>query len=152
VKAARLRGIASFTLAIAAAGVAGHGGAEETAFGRPGDPRKLSRTIHVDMNDKLRFTPAAVDLKQGETVRFIVRNSGKQRHEMVLGTLPELKAHAELMRKHSHMEHDEKHMAHVPPGKTRTIIWQFTRTGEFHYGCLVPGHFEGGMVGKIVVK
>jgi uncharacterized cupredoxin-like copper-binding protein len=50
------------------------------------------------------------------------------------------------------MEHDEPYMAHVAPGKTDTIVWQFTRAGEFHFGCLVPGHFEAGMVGTITVK
>ncbi|MDW8468952.1 MAG: plastocyanin/azurin family copper-binding protein [Burkholderiales bacterium] len=73
-------------------------------------------------------------------------------HEMVLGTLEELKAHAELMRKHPAMEHDEPWMAHVAPGKSATLHWQFTRAGEFHYGCLIPGHFEAGMVGRITVK
>ena len=49
------------------------------------------------------------------------------------------------MRKHPGMEHDEPYMAHVHPGKTETIIWQFTKPGAFYYGCLVPGHFEAGM-------
>jgi len=39
----------------------------------------------------------------------------------------------------------------VAPGKTGTLVWQFTNAGEFNYGCLVPGHFEAGMVGKISV-
>ena len=33
-----------------------------------------------------------------------------------------------------------------------TVVWQFTRAGEFQFGCLVPGHFEAGMVGKVTVK
>jgi uncharacterized cupredoxin-like copper-binding protein len=71
---------------------------------------------------------------------------------MVLGTLPELKEHAELMKKFPDMEHDEPHMAHVKPGKSAQLVWQFTKAGEFHYGCLMPGHFEAGMVGKVIVK
>lgn len=43
-------------------------------------------------------------------------------------------------------------MAHVAPGKTETIVWQFTKVGEFHYACLIPGHFEAGMIAKIIVK
>jgi uncharacterized cupredoxin-like copper-binding protein len=125
---------------------------EETAFGREGDPKKVSRTINVDMSDKMRFAPAELTIKRGETVRFRVRNSGQVLHEMVLGTMADLKAHAELMRKHPGMEHDEAYMAHVAPGKAETMIWQFTKAGEFHYGCLVPGHFEAGMIGKVVVK
>ena len=125
---------------------------EETAFGREGDPKKVSRTINVDMSDKMRFAPAELTIKRGETVRFRVKNSGQVLHEMVLGTMEDLKAHAEMMRKHPGMEHDEPYMAHVAPGKAETMIWQFTKAGEFHYGCLVPGHFEAGMIGKVVVK
>ena len=125
---------------------------EEKAFGREGDPKKISRTVRVDMGDSMRFTPASLTVKQGETVRFVVRNSGKVMHEMVLGTMQELKEHAELMKKHPGMEHDEPYMAHVAPGKTERVVWQFTKAGEFYYGCLVPGHFEAGMVGKVVVK
>ena len=124
---------------------------EEKAFGREGDPKKVSRTINVDMNDRMRFTPAQLTVKQGETIRFRVKNSGKVMHEMVLGTLQDLKEHADLMKKHPGMEHDEPYMAHVAPGKTESMVWQFTKAGEFHYGCLVPGHFEAGMLGKVKV-
>jgi len=125
---------------------------EERAFGREGDPKKAMRTVKVDMSDKLRFTPDSLAVKRGETVKFVVKNSGKLMHEMVLGTMKELKEHAAVMLKHPTMEHDEPYMAHVAPGKTETMVWQFTKAGEFYFGCLVPGHFEGGMVGKITVK
>ena len=81
-----------------------------------------------------------------------MKNSGKVMHEMVIGSMKELKEHAEMMKKHPGMEHDEPYMAHVGPGKSETITWQFTKTGEFHFGCLIPGHFEAGMVGMITVK
>lgn len=123
----------------------------ETPFGREGDPKKVTRTVTVDMSDQMRFNPAQLTIKQGETVRFRVKNSGKVMHEMVIGTMDELKKHAELMKKHPGMEHDEPYMAHVAPGKTETMVWQFTKPGEFHYGCLVPGHFEAGMIGQVVV-
>jgi len=125
--------------------------AEEKSFGREGDPKKVSRTLKVDMGDSMRFSPALLTVKQGETVRFVVKNNGKTMHEMVLGTMQELKEHAELMKKHPGMEHDEPYMAHVAPGKTERIVWQFDKAGEFYYGCLIPGHFEAGMVGKVAV-
>jgi len=125
---------------------------EEKPFGREGDPKKAARTVKIDMSDAMRFTPAELTIKQGETVRFDVKNRGKTVHEMVLGTMKELKEHAELMKKHPGMEHDEAYMAHVAPGKTERIVWQFTNPGEFYYGCLIPGHFEAGMVGKLIVK
>ena len=123
----------------------------ERAFGRVGDPKKVSRTVDVDMNDEMRFTPAELAVRQGDTIRFRVKNSGKVMHEMVLGTMTELKKHAEMMRKHSGMAHDQPYMVHVAPGKTGTMTWQFTKAGEFHYGCLVPGHLEAGMTGRVKV-
>jgi uncharacterized cupredoxin-like copper-binding protein len=96
--------------------------------------------------------PGDLEVKRGETVRFIVRNDGKVMHEMVIGRMQELKEHAELMRKFPGMEHDEPYMAHVAPGKEGEIVWQFTRAGVFHYACLIPGHMEAGMIAKITVK
>jgi uncharacterized cupredoxin-like copper-binding protein len=126
--------------------------AEEKPFGRAADPKKANRTIRVDMSDRMRFSPAELEVRRNDTVRFVVKNSGKQMHEMVLGTMQELKEHAELMRKHPGMEHDESWMAHVAPGKTADLGWQFTKPGTYYYGCLIPGHFEAGMMGKVVVR
>jgi uncharacterized cupredoxin-like copper-binding protein len=125
--------------------------AEQHAFGRAADATKAKRTVRVEMVDQMRFLPAHITVKRGEIVRFVPVNKGQVLHEMVLGTMDELKKHAELMRKHPGMEHDELHMAHVAPGKQGEIGWQFTNTGEFFYGCLIPGHFEAGMVGKVSV-
>jgi len=124
---------------------------EEHVFGRQGDPKKVRRTIKVDMNDAMRFAPAEITVRQGETVRFVVTNSGKLMHEMVLGTMEQLKEHGELMKKFPDMEHDDPYMVHVEPGKQEEMVWQFTKPGEFYFGCLLPGHFEAGMVGKIIV-
>ncbi len=125
---------------------------EEKAFGREGDPKRVTRTIQVDMTDAMRYTPMEITVKRGETVRFIAKNSGKVMHEMVLGTMKELNEHAALMRKFPNMEHDEPHMVHVKPGATAPMAWEFTKPGEFHFGCLIPGHFEAGMVGRVIVK
>ena len=125
---------------------------DDTAFGREGDPRKATRTIRVDMADDMRFTPADITVKRGETVRLVAANKGQVLHELVLGTASDLKKHAELMKKHPGMEHDEPHMTHVKPGSTGEVVWQFTKAGEFEFACLIPGHFEAGMVGKVRVK
>jgi uncharacterized cupredoxin-like copper-binding protein len=126
--------------------------AEQKTFGIAGDPKRVTRTVTVDMSDAMRFTPAALQVKRGETVRFVVRNGGKLMHEMVIGTMGELAEHAALMKKFPEMEHEEPYMAHVQPGKTEEIVWLFNRAGEFNYACLVAGHFEAGMVGKVTVK
>lgn len=124
---------------------------EEHAFGKAGDPKKVNRTITFNMTDNMRFNPSQITVRQGETIRFVVRNSGKVMHEMVIGTMKDLKAHAEQMKKFPGMEHDDPYMAHVAPGKTEEIIWQFTKAGDFDFACLIAGHFEAGMVGKIKV-
>jgi uncharacterized cupredoxin-like copper-binding protein len=124
---------------------------DQHPWGREGDPRKAVRTIAIDMADTMRFTPAEVKVKQGDTVKFVVRNRGKTMHEMVIGTEDELRKHAELMKKHPGMEHDEPYMAHVQPGGKEEITWTFTQPGKFMYGCLIPGHWEAGMKGSIVV-
>ncbi len=122
------------------------------ALGKPGDPAKVSRTVEVDMNDNMRFTPSNIAVKRGETIKFVVKNSGKLKHEMVLGSIRELKEHAELMRKFPEMEHADPNQVSVDPGKTGEMIWQFTKAGKFDFACLQPGHFEAGMKGKVAVK
>ncbi|MGB3400096.1 MAG: plastocyanin/azurin family copper-binding protein [Candidatus Deferrimicrobiaceae bacterium] len=120
-------------------------------LGRPGDPDNVTRTIQVEMSDAMRFRPDSIRVKRGETIRFIVRNTGNLEHEMVLGTIDELKEHAEMMRKSPEMEHADPNQVSVEPGKTGELIWQFTGDGTFNFACLEPGHFEAGMVGKILV-
>ena len=125
---------------------------DDKPFGREGDPARATRTIRVEMSDAMRFTPAEITVRRGETVKLVATNKGQVLHEMVLGTSDELKKHAEMMRKFPGMEHDEPHMAHVKPGKSGEIVWQFTKAGEFQFACLIPGHFEAGMVGKVTVR
>jgi uncharacterized cupredoxin-like copper-binding protein len=125
---------------------------ELTDFGQEGNPKKVTRTIQVDMADNMRFSPADITVRRGETIKFLVRNDGKVLHEMVLGTRKAIAEHAELMKKFPEMEHADANMAHVKPGKAGEIVWQFTKAGEFQFACLQPGHFEAGMVGKLTVK
>jgi uncharacterized cupredoxin-like copper-binding protein len=126
--------------------------AEQQEFGRAGNPKAVKRTMSITMSDTMRFSPATLTIKQGDTVRFVVRNDGKLLHEMILGTAKELAKHAELMRKFPDMEHDEPHMVHVQPGRTEVMVWNFNRPGEFRFACLVPGHYEAGMTGTITVR
>lgn len=104
------------------------------------------------MTDRMRFTPADLTVRQGETVRFVAHNSGQVLHEMVLGTQAAIAEHAALMKKLPEMEHADANMAHVKPGQSGEIVWQFTRSGRFVFACLQPGHFEAGMAGSITVK
>ncbi|QDQ29444.1 plastocyanin [Chitinimonas arctica] len=120
-------------------------------FGREGDPKQVRRTIQISMDDTMRYSPDKLTVKQGETIRLVLTNKGKLMHELVLGSARKLQEHAEVMKKFPDMEHDEPYMAHVPPAKQQVINWQFNQPGEFLFGCLIPGHFEAGMVGRITV-
>jgi uncharacterized cupredoxin-like copper-binding protein len=139
-------------VALAASAAIAHGERPEKAYGKPGDRVKASRTVEIAMSDEMRFTPASITARKGETIRFVVNNSGKLKHEMVLGSIRELKEHAALMLKFPEMEHADANQLSVEPGKTGELIWQFTNAGTFDFACLQPGHFEAGMRGKIAVK
>ena len=124
---------------------------EQKAWGIAGDAKAAKRTISVGMSDDMRFTPGQIEVKQGETIRFTLKNNGKLLHEFVIGTKKDLDEHAALMVKFPKMEHDEPYMAHVDPGKTSEIVWNFNRAGDFDFACLIAGHYQAGMVGTIKV-
>ena len=125
---------------------------EQKAWGIAGDAKRVSRTISVQMLDTMRFVPDRIEVRQGETVRFVVRNDGKILHEMVIGDRKFIDEHAAMMMKFPNMEHDDPWSAHVAAGKAGEIVWHFNRAGNFDFACLIPGHFQAGMVGKILVR
>ena len=124
---------------------------EQKDWGIAGDAKAGMRTVRFRMSDNMRFTPDKLEVKQGETVKFVFKNSGAVTHEFVLGTRKELDEHAALMVKFPTMEHNEPYMTHVAPGKTGEVIWTFNRPGDFDFACLIAGHYQAGMVGKVTV-
>ena len=127
----------------------GHGSVEE--IGKPGLAAQVTRTVNVDMTDDMRFHTSKIAVKQGETIRFVAKNSGQIKHEMVLGTAKELKDHYEVMKKNPEMEHADENMVTVAPGQSGEIIWQFTKPGKVEFACLQPGHYDAGMKGSVNV-
>ncbi len=134
-----------------ASGSHGGGHSEETAIGKAGVATKNTRTVTVEMADNMRYTPSEIQVKKGETVRFVVKNVGKVRHELSLGTEKELLKHLEQMKKNPGMEHDEPSKITLDAGKQGEIVWQFTKAGTVNFACLMPGHFEAGMKGQVKV-
>ena len=130
----------------------GHDDHEATAYGAPGEAAQVSRTIEVQAADSMRYVPAAITVRRGETVKFVVKNTGSLPHEFVLGNAQSLKEHAEMMRRHPDMEHEDPNMAKLAPGGTGTLIWKFSRAGTVEFACLIPGHYEAGMRGRIRVS
>lgn len=125
---------------------------EQKDWGIAGDAKSVTRTIRLTMGDQMRFSPDKLEIAQGQTVKFVVANKGALVHEFVIGTQKENDVHAALMVKHPGMEHDEPYMTHVSAGKTGEVIWTFNRAGDFHFACLINGHYQAGMVGTIKVS
>lgn len=124
---------------------------ESFSAGEPGDPKKPSRTIEVEMTE-MDYTPDRIEVKRGEQIKFVIKNVGKEDHEFLLATTAENLKHAEVMRKHPGMEHDDPNGVRVAPNKSAEILWHFTRRGTFEYSCLIPNHREYGMIGNVTVK
>jgi uncharacterized cupredoxin-like copper-binding protein len=154
-KLAALAVLLSAGAALAGPGGAGHGHGGETAYGKPGDPKKPARVVTIAMSEKdgkMLFVPDRIEVRRGEQVKFALRNNGELDHELVVATLEENLKHAIEMQKNPDMEHDDPNAKRLAPKKSGEIVWQFTKAGEFDFSCLIPGHREAGMTGKIVVK
>ncbi|VVE60173.1 blue (type 1) copper domain-containing protein [Pandoraea anapnoica] len=125
---------------------------EAAAIGEPGNDAQATRTVDVDMRDTMRFSPATLTVKRGDTVRFVVTNNGKIRHELTLGTAASLTEHAKMMQQMPGMTHTEPNAVTVEPGQRKTLVWHFTQAGTVDFACLEPGHFEAGMRGVVNVR
>jgi putative spermidine/putrescine transport system substrate-binding protein len=128
------------------------GPVNERAIGQPGDPGQVSRTVTMTMSDAMRFTPDRIEARKGETIRFVLQNAGRLRHELVLGDPDALRRHAALMQMMPEMQHSGPNMASLAPGERGELIWKFTRTGTVSFACLQSGHMEAGMRGAVTVQ
>ncbi|WP_295754481.1 cupredoxin family protein [Undibacterium sp.] len=124
---------------------------DSDAIGKPGVASASTRTVNVNMTDNMRFTPSNIVAKQGETIRFVIKNVGGIKHEFVLGTEKELKEHYEIMKKNPEMEHSDPNMITLAGGQSGEVVWQFTKAGKIDFACLQPGHYDAGMKGKVSV-
>jgi uncharacterized cupredoxin-like copper-binding protein len=116
----------------------------------------VDRMIVIRMDDKMRFYPDRFDVKAGETVKLLVKNEGSLPHELVLGSDSEIAEHAIEMKKHRghhhHHVHDSKMVAiGLEPSKESMLIVRFEKAGQIQMACLVPGHYEAGMRGLVMV-
>jgi uncharacterized cupredoxin-like copper-binding protein len=105
-----------------------------------------------ETDGKMLFTPARIEVKKGEQIKFVLRNNGELDHEFILATTVGNLKHAEAMEKNPDMEHDDPNGKRLAPKKMGEIVWKFTKVGEFEYSCLIPGQREAGMIGTVVVK
>ncbi len=152
-----------------AEGTHGHGGGDD--IGKPGSRAKATRTVEITMRDNF-YEPESITVKEGETVRFVVRNAGELVHEFAIGTAASHAEHAPMMQMmvdHGVLEpdrinldvaksmqetmghgmHDEPNSVLLEPGKSGELVWTFPQHAKLEFACTVPGHYDGGMVGEI---
>lgn len=116
---------------------------------------QIDRTIEVTVTEtdtgKMLFVPDAIHIKQGSTVRFVIKNDGALDHEFFLGAFDEIGEHQQWMREYPDMEHDEPNSVTIPNGTAATLNWKFSRMTNLEFVCLIPDHREAGMWGVIMV-
>lgn len=128
-------------------------GHETEAFGKPGDPKKIDRTITLEASE-IAFNVKEIVVKKGETARFVLVNKGDQPHEFTIADAAEQAEHRQMMASMdmSGMNHNDGNSISTEPGETKALVWTFTRAGKFEFACNYPGHAEVGMEGPLIVK
>lgn len=135
-----------------------HGSEAEHSMGEPAVVEAATRTVEVSMLETddglMLFEPSSIEVQPGETVRFVVSNDGMIEHEFVFDTPAEIIAHKdEMMMDAAHdMSHDSDNAITLQPGENGELVWTFANTGVFEFACLIPGHYEAGMFGPLVVR
>jgi uncharacterized cupredoxin-like copper-binding protein len=116
----------------------------------------VSRSVEVRMDDQMRFTPADIEVRAGETIRFVVHNAGKTAHEMVLGSDADIREHAQAMQQsQGHGDghgHGSGAAITVAAGQKGELVVNFGQVGTLQMACLIPGHYEAGMRGTVQVS
>ena len=146
----------AITLAAPAATLAGPGH-KSFAFGLPGKALNVTRVVRLQASDMM-FDKKKLRFRVGDNVKFIIVNRGEADHEMTIGDKKTQLKHRKEMEalmekgKMGHHGHGHPNATYVKPGKTKTLIWRFTKAGTFEFGCNIPGHYEAGMKGRIIVS
>ena len=148
--------------------------ASMSMIGEKGDPNKVDRVIEIEMYDNYYY-PTQIDVKKGETIKFVVKNLGELVHEYNIGTKemhlkhqPEMaklveneilladkidrKKMKEMAKKDHSMGHAHSNSVLLEPMETGEMIWKFTKDISLEMACNMPGHYEAGMVGKITIE
>ena len=115
------------------------------------------RDIAVTMTDTLRFDPGTIAVHEGETIRFLLENPTVAPHDFTLGDMDAQMHHHEEMSAGMGHEHGGAGADGMPgavslePGQTAEVIATFDEPGEVLIGCHVPGHWEAGMRGSVLI-
>lgn len=137
--------------------------ADTSAFGEKGNAAGVTRTIAIEASE-IKFDTTILEIGVGETVSFVITNKGEQPHEFTIGDAAYQGVARQMMTMMADMgmdlaspEHMEMHAAAgntlvLEPGQTASVVWHFTKPGEFLFACNFIGHSEAGMAGTILVK
>jgi uncharacterized cupredoxin-like copper-binding protein len=126
-----------------------HGGAAHGSTatdGGRGNPAEVSRTIRVDAKD-IGFMMKQIQVKAGETIRFVVTNKGQIPHEFAIASAKEHEEHSAMMAQMPDMVHEEPNVISLKPGETKELVWRFGSDTGIEFSCNLPGHREQGMKG-----
>lgn len=130
--------------------------ADSMPIGYPGEPVLIDRTIRVSMLDAsdhaMAFDLETIDIVKDETIRFVLINEGSEPHDFVMASFEEIAEHRARMQGLVDMAHEAGYAARVAPGSSETLIWTFANEGTFEFACLIPGHYEAGMRGRLTVE
>ncbi len=119
------------------------------------DPAGDVRTVEVIMTE-FAFAPSSVDVLAGETVRFLVINDGAIPHEFRLSNAHRIEEH--LASGHEghddgghHNEGEGDVFIVLDPGTTAEMTFTFPVDTTIYtdIACLIEGHHEAGMHGKL---
>jgi len=126
----------------------GHG---ESLAGKPGKESEVNRTIKVEAGDNMRFSHAPFNIKNGETIKFLVTNNGAISHEFSIGTKDEHVSHGKMMVANPNMHHGPGGASvTIKPGKTEVLIWSFEKAFKVEAACNIPGHYQAGMYSPVM--
>lgn len=125
----------------------GHG---QSLAGQPGSEQQVDRVIEVEATDAMRFIHDSLEVKSGETIKFVISNTGVIDHEFSIGTKAEHKAHSKMMMANPDMHHGPGGSSiTIAPNTTETLIWTFKQVDEVEVACNIPGHYQAGMHSKV---
>jgi len=121
------------------------------AAGQPGKLSDVGRVIKISAMDNMRYDQNSINVRAGETIRFIVTNAGKLRHEFSIGDSEEQIKHAKMMKAMPNMQHKDPNTVSLAPAETGEIIWKFSESSDIEIACHVAGHYEAGMKADVRV-
>jgi uncharacterized cupredoxin-like copper-binding protein len=126
-----------------------------TACGDPADAGGTEddpRVVEVAALDTLAYEPTTIEVAEGETITFVVSNSGDIDHEFVVGDEETQRMAEEEMAEGMHGHTAAMAALTIAPGDTEEATVTFEEAGTLQYACHIEGHYPGGMVGTIEVS